>query len=180
MSRIPQIMRSSLDHLRRACPRVIKRPINVILGRELPNQVDVRVPTAYLGSSYGGMTICPVGLNAGSVVYSFGIGQDISFDLEIIKRYGAQVIAFDPTPKSLKWLERQELPREFSYHGYGLAAYDGSATFYPPGDLDAVSHSLEYKHNATEPAITVPVHRFCSILCQLGHQRVDVVKGAVA
>jgi len=36
---------------------------------------------------------------ATAVVYSLGIGEDISFDLALIEKYGARVHAFDPTPK---------------------------------------------------------------------------------
>ena len=40
----------------------------------------------------------PAGMfDAHSVVYSGGLGEDASFDLDLISRYSCQVWAFDPT-----------------------------------------------------------------------------------
>ena len=49
------------------------------------------------------------------VVYSFGVGTDIAFDLAMMKKYSAKVCAFDPTPKSIKWVENQDLPSSFRF-----------------------------------------------------------------
>src|SRR5262245_50410445 len=82
-----------------------------------------------LGRGDGAWCLCPDGLDARSVVYSFGVGVDVSFDLEIIARLGVDVHAFDPTPLAIDWLRRQQLPPKFHFHTFGIAGFDGLATF---------------------------------------------------
>ena len=40
----------------------------------------------------------PQPIRAGDVVYSFGVGGDLSFEREMVEVYGARVFAFDPDP----------------------------------------------------------------------------------
>jgi len=100
--------------------RKLRRLVNTCLGRDLICSSDIHVRTERLGSEYGGWNIATDKIDASSVVYSFGIGEDVSFDVAMIERFGLTVHAFDPTPKSLKWLETQPLPRNFVLHEYGV------------------------------------------------------------
>src|SRR4051812_16621969 len=81
-----------------------------------------------LGTEYGGYAVCPTNLGAGSIVYSFGVGTDISFDEALIALCGVTVHAFDPTPRSVEWVKAQSLPERFVFHDWGIAGFDGSAT----------------------------------------------------
>src|SRR5438445_317571 len=54
------------------------------------------VPVVALGSDYGGWNIPEDAVVEGQVCYCVGAGGDISFDLELIRRYGAIVRAVDP------------------------------------------------------------------------------------
>jgi FkbM family methyltransferase len=145
--------------------------------RGMPWQtVQVDVPMEKLGSEYGGYWVCPDGLDSESVVYSFGIGQDVSFDLAFIERFGAKVHAFDPTPKSIAWVKEQKLPARFVLHEYGLADYDGSASFAPPEDPEHVSHTVLEREKSSGPRIQVEVKRLDTVMATLGHDHVDVLK----
>lgn len=128
------------------------------------------------GSEYGGWSVCPQTISAGSVVYSFGIGTDISFDLSLIDTYGLTVHAFDPTPSSIAWLKTQPLPEGFRWQALGIAAYDGQATFFPPADPAHVSHSVVPPVGADRQGLEVAVRRLSTIMGSLGHDRVDVLK----
>jgi len=145
-------------------------------GRGAGFSVQVEKPRLFLGSSYGGWTVCPEGLGRGDVVYSFGIGKDITFDLEMIRRFGVTVHAFDPTPESLEWLRGQELPGEFVLHEFGLAAHDGTALFHPPENPDHVSHSMVHRGRPRAPPLEVPVRRLGTLMGLLGHTRIDLLK----
>ena len=100
--------------------------------------VEVKVESVFLGTEYGGYAVIPELLRPGALVYSAGIGEDISFDLALIERYGCRVHGFDPTPRSLAWLEKQSLPAAYSFHPFGLAAFDGTASFAPPQNPEHV------------------------------------------
>jgi len=44
-----------------------------------------------------GWAVWPGSIRRDSVVYSFGVGDSVGWDLEMIERFGATVHAFDPT-----------------------------------------------------------------------------------
>jgi FkbM family methyltransferase len=142
----------------------------------IPTVPDVYSASVRLGSAYGGWAIDPRGLNRSSVVYSFGVGEDISFDLELIERFGATVHAFDPTPRSIEWVAGQSLPVEFHFHPHGIASYDGTATFFPPENPAHVSHTMLDKPATAGRRVDLPVKRLDTIMRELGHDRLDILK----
>ena len=78
-------------------------------------KLDIHINTTYLGTAYGGFSIAIEKLPKNPIVYSFGVGEDISFDIALIKKFNAVVYAFDPTPKSIEWLKKSPPPRKFSF-----------------------------------------------------------------
>ena len=50
-------------------------------------------------------------LSTGSVIYSFGVGDNVAWDLEMIRRFGCTVHAFDPTPASTATLNTSPTSR---------------------------------------------------------------------
>jgi FkbM family methyltransferase len=130
----------------------------------------------FFGSEYGGWTVCPELISKDSIIYSFGIGEDISFDLALIEEFGVEVHAFDPTPKSLAWIKKQELPAALKIHDFGIADYDGRANFYPPEHPAHVSHSIIEKPETRSRAIMVNVHQLTTIMKSLGNDKIDLLK----
>jgi FkbM family methyltransferase len=136
----------------------------------------------------GNWTMFPGPLSPHSVVYSFGVGNNIAWDLAVIERCGATVHAFDPTPASIAWVRKQNLPDAFEFHSWGLAASDGELTFYPPRKAGNTHYSQERRRppwvrylvpragDRSPPPVLAPVRRLQSTLAALGHPRVDVLK----
>jgi FkbM family methyltransferase len=62
--------------------------------------------SVYLGSAYGGFRCLPQLLQPDSIVYSFGMGTDISFDLALIEQRGVHVHSFDNSPVSNAWWQQ--------------------------------------------------------------------------
>tara|TARA_B110001452_G_scaffold265957_1_gene271688 strand:+ start:3069 stop:3308 length:240 start_codon:yes stop_codon:yes gene_type:complete len=56
-----------------------------------------------LGTIYGGWSI-PINskLNEHSIVYSGGVGEDMSFDLKLQDKYNCNILLIDPTQKAVK------------------------------------------------------------------------------
>jgi len=156
--------------------RRVRRAVNCAVGRDIRFAPQTRVPAVSLGSEYGAWSVCPRNLGADAIVYAAGIGTDISFDLALIERYGVTVRAFDPTPASIAWLETQQLPDRFTWRQVGLAAYDGQATFFPPDNPAWVSHSMLQRGSAAAATIDVEVRRVSTLMRELGHGRIDVLK----
>lgn len=108
-------------------------------------------------------------------MYSFGVGEDVSFELGLIERFNVCVNAFDPTPRSLTWVRSQALPAAFVLHELGLAAWDGTASFSPPVDPTHVSYSM-VRSDQVGSAIRAPVRRLATIAAMLGHTHINLLK----
>jgi len=159
-------IRPFLQKYLRSYPEWCFKPPRVSRSRELTR----------FGSDYGGYFLDTSLLPREPIIYSAGIGRDISFDLTLIERYRCTVHAFDPTPKVQAWLAGQELPPEFRFHAVGLANFDGNADFYQPVQADFISHSMVEGREYSSDSIPVCVMKLASLMKQLGHSRIDVLK----
>lgn len=138
---------------------------------------DRIVPTERHGQGGGEWTICPDGLGPAGIVYSFGIGRDISFDLSLAGRFGCAVHCFDPTPVSLEWVRQQALPPQIHVHPYGLADYDGTLAFRPPRKSRSAHFTpVQRYHEEASERVHAPVRRLATIARELGHKRIDILK----
>lgn len=135
---------------------------------------EINCPRAKLGNPRASFVVNPSLLSNTSVIYSFGIGTDISFDLQCIERFSARIFAFDPTPRSLQWLSGQTLPAEFIPHPFGIADHDGEIQVYPPHDPSHVSYSATKRGDSE--AVSCPVYTLSTIMKMLGHEQVDLLK----
>lgn len=132
----------------------------------------------WYGSSYGGFYVNTDLLNQDSIVYSFGIGKDISFDLCCIKKHGCKVFAFDPTPKAIQFVNIEQPPNAFQFFDYGIcASQSGTKTFFLPENSKATSGSLEtIKQVSSQNVIQVQMKQFDDIVKELNHKHIHVLK----
>lgn len=127
-----------------------------------------------LGSEYGGGWVATGLLAAGDVVYSVGVGEEISFDHDLRALVGCSIFGFDPTPRAAEFAARTTLPAGYRFLPWGIAASSGQRRFYFPADPANVSSSL------TEDAGTGHIEcRFLSLadtMAELGHPAVSLIK----
>lgn len=78
------------------------------------------------GTEYGGYLLPEnINLNSESIIYSLGIGEDISFDTTLSGKYNCKIYMFDPTPRSIEHVNKiknflnnkEELPNNKRYGG---------------------------------------------------------------
>ena len=147
-------------------------------GREVFSRRDVRLPTQKFGNAEGagGWVLYPMALNDSAVVYSAGVGTDISFEVALAEHFNLTIHTFDPTPTSERWLRQQHIPPQITHHSIALAEFDGMLTLHPPANPDHVSFSQIPHAGTQDEPVTVPARRLSSILDDLGHTRLDVLK----
>lgn len=156
--------------------RKMKRFIKVLLGKDCFIKPDFKCNHKRFGSQYGGWDIVADELNSNSIIYSFGVGEDASFDMALIREIGVTIHAFDPTPKSIKWVKAQNFPKSFIMHEYGIADFDGIVTFNPPENPDHVSHTILQRVETKDQAIEVPIKKLKTIVTELKHSKIDLLK----
>lgn len=113
-----------------------------------------------------------------ALLYSFGVGEDISFDIRAIEHFACRVYAFDPTPKCTAWIAAQQLPIGFNFRAVGVAATDGDGEFAPPTNQTHVSFSSVRgsDRDFSDDIITAPVKRMTTHIRELGHETPDIIK----
>lgn len=152
----------------------LRKLYRVLKGKDFFYRTTVNTPAQRFGSGYGGWWIVPAPLHRDAVVISVGLGEDVSFDLALIEAFGCTVYGFDPTPKSLAYLEKLALPEAFHLKPYALSDTDGEVSFNLPGNDEHVSGSIE--NIDSNKSITVECKSMQSILKELGVDRIDVLK----
>ncbi len=157
------------------------------------------VPLVRLGTDYGGWCVPETGLGPNDVVVSAGAGEDISFDIEISKRFGCKVLLLDPTPRAVRHFDETK----DAIAGGNAAAINGSATefyqasaddmdrisfrpwglwkdverlrFFEPDNPDHVSHSIGNLHQ-TEDGFEAECVTLEDLMAREGLKKVSVLK----
>lgn len=134
--------------------------------------------SVFLGTEYGGFNVVVPKKQKKMVVYSFGVGEDLSFSKDMIERFNAEVYAFDPTPKAIKFVSENELCSnpKFHFYPYGLSDKNGREKFYLPVDDGYVSGSIIDHNELKAESIYVEMRSLKTIIRQLGHKKVDILK----
>lgn len=152
------------------------------VGREIKYAIfpsihrpDGRFSYDLYGTEYGRWPVLLDSLSADSIVYCFGVGDDISFDLEVIRKYHCSIEAFDPTPRSIDWLKTQILPSRFRFHNVGISDCHKILKFYTPQRSSHVSYTSVCT-NEQDNAIELTVQPLDVIMERLGHNHVDLLK----
>lgn len=155
----------------------IKKIILRLTGKAGYLKKSISCKDKWYGSDYGGFYICPELINKKSIIYSFGIGEDISFDMALINHHNCYVFGFDPTPRSINWIKSQNLPENFHFYGYGISNKSGFMDFYLPKNPEHVSGSIVVQnHLDRKEKITVKMKTFEDISLELGHKHIDILK----
>jgi FkbM family methyltransferase len=129
-----------------------------------------------LGNPYGGYPVPSSLLDGHSICYLAGIGEDISFDLALIERFGCDVYAFDPVPRAAEYVARAAAgePRHH-FMQVGLWSSDTTLAFHAPAQQDFVSHSATNLLD-TDVAFQATVRSVASVMTELGHSHLDLLK----
>lgn len=128
-----------------------------------------------IGSDYGGWVV-PVDLMSGtSICYCVGVGEDVTFDVGLIERFGCSVIAFDPTPRAREFVVKNVNDERFIFDPRGVWRQDGPIRFYSPADELHVSHSI-VNLQKTESYFEADCRRLAGLMAERGHTHLDLLK----
>jgi FkbM family methyltransferase len=129
-----------------------------------------------LGSRYGGWLLPDGLIEPGWVCYCVGAGGDVSFDIELMRRYDTVVRSIDPVEEYVQSaIKDAGSDHRFSACRAALATADGPIRMQVTHD--ASSHSVSpaglYE---SENFIELPGRTLPSLMAELGDQRIDLLK----
>ena len=156
-----------------------------------------------LGTNYGGWSI-PINskLDKNSIVYSGGVGEDMSFDLKLEDKYKCKIFLIDPTQRAIKHYEEVkkfyntkinnfsgniqpdylyniiDLNPDFDNYTYinkGLYKEKTTLKFYKQNNPDYVSQSLVLNMFGNEYD-EVEVDSIKNIMNKYNHSKIDLLK----
>jgi len=116
------------------------------------------------------------------VVYSFGAGKDVSFDLDLVNAFVEEkkdplVHLLEPDPRSLEWLAKQRLPKRLLLHPFALGRADTDIPFWLLDKRSGSSVGNEFsKTRDSDVEITVAARTAATIHRELGDGWVDLYK----
>jgi FkbM family methyltransferase len=152
---------------------LIRRIIKGVMGKDVLIFPDCKkIKYEMLGSDYGGWPAVREVLERDSIVYSVGVGDDISYDLALIDNCSVNIHAFDPTPRSCEWIRKQILPGQLHFYNYGLSDYDGEQEFIAP-EIDV---HMSYSTVKSGTGILLTVKKLSTIMTELRHDTIDLLK----
>lgn len=153
----------------------LKLGLRRLFNREL--RYKPRAPHGLV--TVGDWSFLPKRLNQNAIVYSFGIGDDISFDCCIAGKTQCQVHAFDPTIDLENFTTALPTELDISAYRYAVAGKDSSLTLYERLRKDgrrSGMYTLDQQNANGGKSIEVPALTVKSVMQKLGHTRIDVAK----
>src|ERR1035437_456233 len=152
-----------------------------------------------IGTTYGGWSIPVNLLNSDSVCYLAGAGEDISFDVGIVKKFNCKVYILDPTSrayshfnlliqntqKGVNTVINNETDQwynlipdnidKLNFLKIGLWSGSGEIKFFEPQNSSHVSHSALNLQN-TQKYFIGKVKKLSELMKELNHDYLDLLK----
>jgi len=129
-----------------------------------------------LGSDYGSWVAPGEAIESSWTCYSVGAGGDITFDLELIRRYGVHVRSFDAVEGYVEDARREAdgEPRLSAHHA-AIAAADGPIRMQVTQHPGSRSVSAAGLYDS-ESYVEVPGRTLQTLRRELGDERIELLK----
>ena len=138
-----------------------------------------------IGNDYGFMILPKHLIKENSSILSFGVGEDIEAEIDLIKQYDCTVQLYDPTDISIQYIDKvkqelfskneQRIADKIIFNAAALWKEVGTVKFFKPKEANFVSHSIN-NIDATENFVEVPAETIKSIMQKLHIEAVDYIK----
>lgn len=129
----------------------------------------------YGNKDYGGWAIPQNLLNEKSIIVDIGLGMDISFSEELIRKHNCIVHGFDPTPKSIAYIENKAIPA-FKLHKSGVGGSNRTTSFHLPNNQEHVSGSIIKSNHVGINNINVNLIDIDGVLKEIISDKIDLLK----
>jgi FkbM family methyltransferase len=117
--------------------------------------------------------ICPTWLNAQSIVYSAGVGSDITFEHDLVRKFGCHVVLIDPSPTGLQTMALPENRiSQFHFFPVALAGACRKLKMAAPKPGEDAWRPCD----DTSAVMEVPAENLQTLMRRNGHAQIDLLK----
>ncbi len=110
------------------------------------------------------------------IVYSGGVGKNISFELELIKSYRAQVYLFDPSDTGIHTMKALPAIPGICFTPVALSNHNGILQLFLPVNPEEGSYTKQIHQTGYTDTIEFPCRSVVSLMKENGHTRIDILK----
>lgn len=138
-----------------------------------------RLDLVSLGSASARWIVPAHVLHKGSICYCAGVGYELSFELELIRRFWCRVFGFDPSPRAKNFVSRIGAEAVgFDFHGLALGDQDGTKQFANSADQTYIStpSTANSDLHRTDKHYESLCRRVSTLMKELGHQHLALLK----
>ena len=117
-------------------------------------------------------------INPNSIIYSFGIGENIGFEKKIAEKLGCKIFCFDPTSLARNYMKVTEYDKnKIIYNDYGIYKNDGLVKFF----LQDTTNSANTGGSITNlfgnnEFVMLQCYTLSSLMKKNNHKDLDVLK----
>lgn len=127
-------------------PKIVEKQHSLPSNTTCEQFEDLKQVGGDIEPGYGAWWVCVSALPAVPRILSLGVGEDASFERGMVDRFGAEVWAFDPTPKSARYVAKfstafggSNWSAKFHFEKVGVGIRDGNAELILPSNPNHVS-----------------------------------------
>jgi len=114
-------------------------------------------------------------INNNSIIYSAGVGKDISFEKELIKKKTCQIRLFDPSPTGLKTMQKEENKSKY-IHFFAIGLNDKDSYIHFSNPENSIEWSFRIKNNKEQNTISFPCKKLSTLVKENNHKHIDLLK----
>lgn len=107
------------------------------------------------------------------IIYSFGVGNDVSFDVEAADLFGVPIFMYDPTPNVALFMKDFEDNEHLIFKKEGIYSRDAEVKLYTS---DKVLNSSLYPIHGKEKHEIVRCRTLADFMAENGHDHIDILK----
>ena len=117
-------------------------------------------------------------LNNKTIIYSFGIGENLSFEKTISRLYGCKVYCFDPTSLAVNFMKQEGYDKEkIFFEACGIWKSDGKIKFYNQNINDQKNTGGSITNLFEVNSYTLlDCNKLSTLMKKNNHTNIDVIK----
>ena len=110
------------------------------------------------------------------IIYSFGIGSDVSFDEAASVMFDSPIYMYDPTPLVIEFMKQHQNNKHFIFKSEGVFTENSDLKLYTNEKQNKANSSLYPIHGVDGEYKVVKCKTLQTIVDENGHSNIDILK----